>query len=126
MSNDDLEPPSPGGPVEHAAGGAAPAPASSPAKNKRGRRLSSLANVKAALADVYRQLEAGTLKPGDVRARVYALQVLAQVIQVSDLEKQLARLDAAVQEAGGPSALGAAAPVFARLRERTVGGERVG
>lgn len=124
MADEDLKAQPPGG----GAVGAPAAPAEAAPAKKRGRRLSSMANIKAALADVYRQLEAGTLKAGDARARIYALQVLAQVIQVNDLEKQLARLDAAVREAGGAAALGAAAPTYARLlerHERTVPGERV-
>lgn len=57
------------------------------------RRLASLTNVRTALADVYRQLEGNELEPKKARTMVYALQVLAGIIQGTDLEERLAVLE---------------------------------
>lgn len=57
------------------------------------RRLGNLTNVRTALADVFRRLEADELQPSKARAMVYTLQVLAGVIQGSDLEERIAALE---------------------------------
>lgn len=60
---------------------------------KRGRRLGNVANVKAGLADVIRQLEAGELETKRANALVYAYSVLAGIMQGSDLEERVAALE---------------------------------
>lgn len=74
---------------------AAPAESQNPGgtslRRRRGRRLYSLANVKAALGDVYRQVEAGTMRLDQARVLIYAASVLLGAIQGADVE---ARLDA--------------------------------
>jgi hypothetical protein len=47
---------------------------------RRGRRLGTLANIKTALADVYRRLEARELNANEARARVYTLAEIAKII----------------------------------------------
>ena len=60
---------------------------------KRGRRLGSLSNIKAALADVYRQQEDGQLNANEARARVYTLSEIARIIQGGELDRRLAALE---------------------------------
>ena len=60
---------------------------------KRGRRLGTLRNVKAALADVYRKQEAGELNANEARARVYTLAEIAKILQGWELERRLEALE---------------------------------
>ncbi len=60
---------------------------------RRGRRLHSITNVKACLADVIRQLEADRMDTGKARALVYALSTMASILQAHDFEQRLAALE---------------------------------
>jgi hypothetical protein len=60
---------------------------------RRGRRLYSVANVKAALGDVYRKVEAGELDLAKARVLIYAASVLLGAIQGADIEERLAALE---------------------------------
>lgn len=57
------------------------------------RRLSSLDNVRTALADVVRKLEVGHVEPGNARAMVYALATLAHLIKESERTEQRGAAD---------------------------------
>jgi hypothetical protein len=61
---------------------------------RRGRRLATAAHVKAALAHLYRELEAGTIDVPRARALVYCAATLSSVLQASDFEARLAALEA--------------------------------
>lgn len=60
---------------------------------KRGRRLANIHNVKGALADVIRELEADRMDVQKARALVYALSTLAGVIQGNDFADRIAALE---------------------------------
>jgi hypothetical protein len=62
-------------------------------RRRRGRRLYSLANVKAALGDVYRRVEAGELDLPTARVLIYAASVLLGAIQGADIEARIAALE---------------------------------
>ena len=74
------------------AGTAPPQPPLPPPRIYR-RRLSNLRNVRCALADALRALEAGTLEPGKARVLIYGYSVLAGIIQGTDLEDRIATLE---------------------------------
>ena len=57
------------------------------------RRLANLRNVRCALADALRDLEAGTMEPGKARVLIYGYSVLAGIIQGTDLEDRIAALE---------------------------------
>jgi hypothetical protein len=59
------------------------------------RRLANLRNVRCALADALRDLEAGTTEPGKARVLIYGYSVLAGIIQGTDLEGRIAALERA-------------------------------
>jgi hypothetical protein len=59
------------------------------------RRLANLRNVRCALADALRDLEAGTMEPGKARVMIYGYSVLAGIIQGTDLEDRIAALERA-------------------------------
>jgi hypothetical protein len=63
-------------------------------RRRRGRRLYSLANVRAALGDVYRHVEAGTMPLDRARVLIYAASVLLGAIQGADIETRIAALEA--------------------------------
>ncbi len=65
-----------------------------PAPRVYRRRLANLTNVRTALADVLRRLEAGEVETGQARALIYGLSVLAGIIQGTDLEQRIAALEA--------------------------------
>lgn len=71
----------------------APAPPGGSAARAYRRRLGNLTNVRTALADVFRRLEADQLQPSKARAMVYTLQVLASAIQGTELEERIAALE---------------------------------
>jgi hypothetical protein len=52
-----------------------------------------LRNVRCALADALRDLEAGTMEPGKARVLIYGYSVLAGIIQGTDLEDRIATLE---------------------------------
>jgi hypothetical protein len=62
-------------------------------KKKRGRRLGNEKQIRAAGVNVYRQLEAGTIKPNDARARVQTLRLLLDVITIVELARRLQTLE---------------------------------
>ena len=72
-----------------------------PPPRRRRRRLANLTNVKAALADVVRLLEAEDLEPKRANALVYALSALAGIIQGTDLEREVADLRAVIEREKG-------------------------
>lgn len=77
-----------------------------PPPRVRRRRLASLGNVKTGLADCIRALEDGTLDAGKARALIYGYSVLAGIIQGTELEERLAKLEASARREG-PSHPGA-------------------
>ena len=77
-----------------------------PSPRQRRRRLASLGNVKTGLADCIRALEDGTMEAGKARALIYGYSVLAGIIQGTELEARLAKLEAAAKNEGAPRAGG--------------------
>jgi len=73
--------------------GTAPAQPTLPPQRIYRRRLANLRNVRCALADALRDLEAGTMEPGKVRVLIYGYSVLAGIIQGTDLEDRIAVLE---------------------------------
>jgi hypothetical protein len=73
--------------------GTAPAQPPLPPPRAYRRRLANLRNVRCALADALRALEAGTLEPGKARVMIYGYSVLAGIIQGTDLEDRIATLE---------------------------------
>lgn len=71
-----------------------------PSPRQRRRRLANLGNVKTGLADCIRALEDGTMEAGKARALIYGYSVLAGIIQGTELEERLAKLEAAVKHEG--------------------------
>lgn len=64
----------------------------------RRRRLANLQNVKLGLADCIRELEDGTRDAGTARALIYGYATLAGIIQGTDLEERIAKLEAVKQD----------------------------
>jgi hypothetical protein len=60
---------------------------------KRGRRLYSITNVRAALADVIRRLDSNEIELPRARVMIYGLSSLAAIIKDSDLEARIATLE---------------------------------
>lgn len=89
-------------------------PTSPPPPKRRGRRLRSIENVRAFVADVLRKVE-GSVPEGaqlDVaRARVmlYGASILASLVQGSDFEDRLRELERQAGKAIGSVATGHAA-----------------
>lgn len=75
-----------------------------PSPRQRRRRLANLGNVKTGLADCLRALEDGTMEAGKARALIYGYSVLAGIIQGTELEERLAKLEAAARHEGSPRA----------------------
>jgi hypothetical protein len=75
--------------------GTAPAQSPLPPPRMYRRRLANLRNVRCALADALRDLEAGTMEPGKARVMIYGYSVLAGIIQGTDLEDRIAALERA-------------------------------
>lgn len=73
---------------------------SPPSPRQRRRRLANLGNVKTGLADCIRALEDGTMEAGKARALIYGYSVLAGIIQGTELEERLAKLEAAARQEG--------------------------
>lgn len=71
-----------------------------PSPRQRRRRLASLGNVRTGLADCIRALEDGTMEAGKARALIYGYSVLAGIIQGTELEERLAKLEAAAKHEG--------------------------
>lgn len=71
-----------------------------PSPRQRRRRLANLGNVKTGLADCIRALEDGTMEAGKARALIYGYSVLAGIIQGTELEERLTRLEASVKHEG--------------------------
>lgn len=71
-----------------------------PTPRQRRRRLASLGNVRTGLADCIRALEDGTMEAGRARALIYGYSVLAGIIQGTELEARLAKLEAAAGHEG--------------------------
>jgi hypothetical protein len=63
------------------------------------RRLANLSNVRVALADVIRALESDQMEANKARALVYALSTLAGIIQGTDVEDRLAKLESGAAHA---------------------------
>jgi hypothetical protein len=77
-----------------------------PSPRQRRRRLANLGNVKTGLADCIRALEDGTIEAGKARALIYGYSVLAGIIQGTELEERLSKLEAAAKHEG-PTRAGA-------------------
>ena len=75
-----------------------------PSPRQRRRRLASLGNVRTGLADCIRALEDGTMEAGKARALIYGYSVLAGIIQGTELEERLAKLEAAAKHEGSMQA----------------------
>ncbi|ATB44839.1 hypothetical protein [Corallococcus macrosporus] len=75
---------------------------SPPSPRQRRRRLVNLGNVRTGLADCLRALEDGTMEASKARALIYGYSVLAGVIQGTELEERLAKLEAAARNEGSP------------------------
>ena len=73
--------------------GTAPVQPTLPPQPVYRRRLANLRNVRCALADALRALEAGTLEPAKARVMIYGYSVLAGIIQGTDLEDRIATLE---------------------------------
>ncbi len=58
------------------------------------RSLKSQDDVRRALANVYRELEADRLEPGKARVMIYCALSLSQVLGEHDLEKRVEALEA--------------------------------
>jgi len=71
-----------------------------PSPRQRRRRLASLGNVRTGLADCIRALEDGTMEAGKARALIYGYSVLAGIIQGTELEERLSKLEAAAKHEG--------------------------
>jgi hypothetical protein len=71
-----------------------------PSPRQRRRRLASLGNVRTGLADCLRALEDGTMEAGKARALIYGYSVLAGIIQGTELEDRLAKLEATAKHEG--------------------------
>ena len=78
-----------------ATAGTAPAQGPLPPPRIYRRRLANLRNVRCALADALRDLEAGTMEPGKARVMIYGYSVLAGIIQGTDLDDRIATLERA-------------------------------
>ncbi|WNG28417.1 hypothetical protein F0U62_33740 [Cystobacter fuscus] len=79
-----------------------------PTPRSRRRRLASLGNVKTGLADCIRALEDGSMDAGKARALIYGYSVLAGIIQGTELEERLAKLEAAASPERHPRSAGLA------------------
>ena len=66
-----------------------------PPRPRSRRRLSSIHDVKAALADILWKLEQHQVEPGHARTLIYGYSILAGVITRSDLEARVKELMAA-------------------------------
>ena len=66
------------------------------------RTLNSQADVRRALAKVYRDLEADRLDPGKARVMIYCALSLSQVLSEHDLEKRVEALEASTKQGGKP------------------------
>jgi len=84
-------------------GGPTPPP---PVSRKRGRRLGSLGDLRAALAFVIRELEADRMDTRKGRALIYGLSTLAGILQGVDFEARLARVEAALAAAASATPTG--------------------
>ncbi|QDE91902.1 hypothetical protein BHS06_24555 [Myxococcus xanthus] len=73
-----------------------------PTPRQRRRRLVNLRNVRTGLADCLRALEDGTMEANKARALIYGYSVLAGIIQGTELEVRLAKLEAAARHGGAP------------------------
>ena len=69
-----------------------------PAERRVRRRLSKLKNVRNALADVVRELESGEADVERARTLVYALSILAKVIDADHGQTNFAERMAAVEK----------------------------
>ncbi len=77
-----------------------------PSPRQRRRRLVNLGNVRTGLADCLRALEDGTIEASKARALIYGYSVLAGIIQGTELEERLAKLEATARHEGSPRAGG--------------------
>jgi hypothetical protein len=60
--------------------------------------MANLRNVRTALADALWALETEQMEPGRARALIYGYSVLAGIIQGTDLEQRVERLELAAAE----------------------------
>ena len=67
---------------------------------RRRRKLSSATQVRRALADVVRKVEAGEMKPAAARAAISGLNAILRAIEAGDLEKGLRRIETSLERKG--------------------------
>jgi hypothetical protein len=72
--------------LDHATGRPLPTP--------RRIDLSSLRDVRLELAHVYRQIDSGEIPSQEGTRRAYVLKTIAEIIEVADLERRVAQLEA--------------------------------
>ena len=58
------------------------------------RRLNSIEHVRQALADLYNRLNRDEVEPLKAGRLCYILQTLARIMEINDLEKRIAELEA--------------------------------
>lgn len=75
-------------------------PSPPPQARKKGRRLRTAANVRALVAHTLREIEASTTIDPTSRARLllYGSQVLAKVIETTDVEQGLKEMEKKIQD----------------------------
>jgi hypothetical protein len=69
-------------------------------KRRYRRRLATAGNVKAALRDLYAQLEGNEIEVKRARAMTHVLHVLVTVIANADIESRIAVLEEATRRTG--------------------------
>ncbi len=75
-------------------------PASPPLKRRRGRKLGSIANVRSALAFVWRKVEAGEVDLAKAKTLVYIGSTLVTSLEKGELEERLAEVERVVASGG--------------------------
>src|SRR5438132_11946957 len=69
--------------------------------NPRRRRLKTMGNLRAMVAQTLRDLETGKMEPEKARAVCYGAQILGKLIEGEDLEKRLRELERQKGARGG-------------------------
>lgn len=95
-------------------------PTSPPPPKRRGRRLRSVENVRAFVADVLRKVEASIpegapLDPARARVMLYGASILASLVQGSDFEERLRELERQAAKVTGSAGSGRGASPAGRF-----------
>ncbi len=83
-------------------------PASPPVPRRRGRKLHSVANWRAALASIFRRVEAGQLEVDRARALIYAASTALHALSKTGVDEKLDELEKKVEAQIPPSGRGRA------------------